>query len=281
MKLAFSCWWLVPMMLLVGSVCFAQPVWVARYNGPGNNIDEAIAIAVDGTGNVYVTGWSIGSGTDYDYATIKYNSAGDTVWVRRYNGPGNYNYDDWAYAIAVDGTGNVYVTGTSWGSGTYRDYATIKYNSAGEPVWVRRYNGPGYQSDGASAIAVDGTGNVYVTGASIGSGTDYDYATIKYSAGVGVEEWENPKSELRVPKLELSPNPAIGSAVINYWLPSDAKVSLSVYDISGRLVRTIYFGLQEKGYHKVEPSPLPTGIYFVRFEAGAFKATHKLTILKW
>jgi hypothetical protein len=191
--------------------------------------------------------------------------------VRRYNGPGNY--DDEATAIAVDGTGNVYVTGESYGSDTSRDYATIKYNSAGDTVWLRRYNGPGNDEDRASAIAVDGTGNVYVTGWSVGSGTSDDYATIKYS-GVGVEEWENPK-------LELSPNPAIGSAVINYWLPSDAKVSLSVYDISGRLVRTIYFGLQEKGYHKVEPSPLPTGIYFVRFEAGAFKATHKLTILKW
>ncbi|MGB9742648.1 MAG: FlgD immunoglobulin-like domain containing protein, partial [bacterium] len=62
--------------------------------------------------------------------------------------------------------------------------------------------------------------------------------------------------------------------------------SLSVYDISGRLVRTIYFGLQEKGYHEVKlnseqmGSPLPPGIYFIRFEAGAFKATHPLRILR-
>ena len=45
--------------------------------------------------------------------------------MRRYNGPGNYV--DYASAIAVDGSDNVYVTGVSWGDGTYADYATIKY----------------------------------------------------------------------------------------------------------------------------------------------------------
>ena len=99
----------------------------------------ATAIAVDENGNVYVTGRSYNSGTGYDYATIKYNSSGDTMWVRRYNGPGNS--DDEATAIAVDGSGNVYVTGYSDDSGTSYNYATIKYNSSGDTMWIRRYNG--------------------------------------------------------------------------------------------------------------------------------------------
>ncbi|MEK7699480.1 MAG: SBBP repeat-containing protein [Planctomycetota bacterium] len=49
--------------------------WVKRYNSPGNGFDSAYAIAVDGQGNVYVTGYSIGSGTYSDYATIKYSQA--------------------------------------------------------------------------------------------------------------------------------------------------------------------------------------------------------------
>jgi hypothetical protein len=155
-----------------------QQLWAIRYNGPGNGNDYASAVAVDGSGNVYVTGYSAGKGTGYDYATIKYNSSGKQIWVRRYNGPGNGN--DAAYAIAVDGAGNVYVTGESPGSGTYRDIATIKYNSAGKQIWVKRYNGPGNGDDAASAVAVDGAGNINVTGYSKGSGTGYDFIVIQY-----------------------------------------------------------------------------------------------------
>jgi hypothetical protein len=154
-------------------------VWVARYDGPGSGDDVAEAIAIDGSGNIFVTGGSTGSGTGYDYATIKYNSAGAEQLVMRYNGPGNS--DDGASALAFDGSGNIFVTGESNSTGASFDYATIKYNSAGAEQWVIRYNGPGNGTDGASAIAVGGTDYIYVTGYSYGSGTDYDYATIKYN----------------------------------------------------------------------------------------------------
>jgi len=160
--------------------------WVARYDGPGHNLDTAMAIAVDPSGNVYVTGRSTGSGTDYDYATIKYNPSGQEAWVGRYNGPGN-GYDE-GRAIAVDRSGNVYVTGISFGSGTDLDYATIKYNPSGTEQWVVRYNGPGDGQDLAYAIAIDGSANIYVTGWSVGSGTAFDYCTIKYNAD-GQQQW--------------------------------------------------------------------------------------------
>jgi len=160
--------------------------WVARYNGPGNFYDSAQAIALDSSGNIYVTGYSYGSGTSYDYATAKYDTEGNELWVARYNGPGNF-YDS-AQAIALDSSGNVYVTGYSDGSGTRYDYATIKYDPEGNELWVARYNGPGNSYDYANAIALDSSGNVYVTGYSDGSGTDYDYATIKYNTE-GNELW--------------------------------------------------------------------------------------------
>jgi hypothetical protein len=158
-------------------------LWAARYNGTGNSSDSARAIAVDSSGNVYVTGQSHGVGNVDDYATVKYDgNNGNELWVARYDGP--ENDDDWGEAIALDSSGNVYVTGGSYSSGTDADYATVKYDTNGNELWVARYNGPANSSDsplGPLAIALDNIGNVYVTGESYGSGTDYDYATIKYS----------------------------------------------------------------------------------------------------
>src|SRR6266516_6773880 len=90
---------------------------------------------------------------------------------------------DGATAIDVDDSGNVYVTGSSTGSGTGSDYATIKYDSLGQEQWVARYNGPGNDADLATGIAIDGSGNVYVTGGSAG-----DYATVKYDSA-GQQQW--------------------------------------------------------------------------------------------
>jgi uncharacterized delta-60 repeat protein len=163
----------------------AQEAWVARYNGPGNDDDEATAMAVDAFGNVYVTGFTFDPNADYDYITIKYNSAGQQQWLARYNGPENYT--DQATAIAVDPSGNVYITGASSSSAGSLDYTTIKYNSAGQQQWVGRYDGTG-DDDVATAIAIDASGNVYVTGYSFGSGFNYDYATIKYNSA-GQQQW--------------------------------------------------------------------------------------------
>ncbi|MFC1890186.1 SBBP repeat-containing protein [Thermodesulfobacteriota bacterium] len=177
---------LAAVFTLVICGCTAQPAWEARYDGGGDGDATAYDVAVDGDGNVYVTGASIGKGTSYDYVTVKYDSDGTELWVARYNGPDDYN--DVARSVRVDGAGNVYVTGTSEGVEMQDDYATVKYDPNGIELWVAHYNGPGDDDDEAQSVRVDGAGNVYVTGTSYGVETQGDYATVKYGPD-GAELW--------------------------------------------------------------------------------------------
>jgi uncharacterized delta-60 repeat protein len=164
-------------------------LWEKRYNGPDSLEDRARAVVTDGTGNVVVTGYSIGSSFNPDYYTAKYAAAdGALLWEKRYNGPANG--DDAAQAVAVDGSGNVVVTGSSH-NGSDSDYYTAKYAAAdGALLWEKRYDGPGNSSDAAQALAVDGSGNVVVTGYSVGSEGNADYYTAKYAAADGTLLWE-------------------------------------------------------------------------------------------
>ena len=162
--------------------------WVARYDGPGNNYDQASAIGVDNSGNVYVGGYSYGGATGADYTTIKYNSAGQQEWVARYNGLGNR--DDYLFAMAIDAFGNAYVTGFSVvDSDSHFDCLTIKYDSAGQEQWIARYTAPSGYAAG-DAIVLDGSGNVYVAaeGAIPGDANTRFCVTIKYNAA-GEQQW--------------------------------------------------------------------------------------------
>jgi uncharacterized delta-60 repeat protein len=163
-------------------------VWVDTYSGPSAAYadDRPVAISVGCDDNVYVTGGSVGAGTDWDYATIKYGLSGERQWVARYDGPvSGYDY---ACAMAVDAEGYCYVTGTSYGKTLREDFVTVKYSPDGVEEWVARYDGPTARWDYASDVAVDALGNVYVTGESEGIPYRNDCATVKYSPD-GQEQW--------------------------------------------------------------------------------------------
>ncbi|MBZ0155889.1 MAG: SBBP repeat-containing protein [Alphaproteobacteria bacterium] len=162
-------------------------LWVARYSGPANGADNPSAIATDSAGNVYVTGESCESnGTNCDYATIAYDPNGNELWVARYNGLGNGS--DSAHALAIGPSGTIYVTGGSYASKAYNDYATVAYDANGNELWVARYNGLANAHVSAQALAIGPSGTIYVTGWIEGTGTGYDYATIAYDSS-GNELW--------------------------------------------------------------------------------------------
>jgi outer membrane protein assembly factor BamB len=166
--------------------------WFQRFTSPGSSDEVGSSVAVSPNGSkVFVTGGGTGPSGNSDYITIAYDAAmGTKTWMRDYNGPGNSI--DFANSIAVspDNT-KVFVTGGSVGSGTSSDYATIAYDAAtGANAWFKNYNGPGNGNDVAYAVAVSPNGSkVVVTGGSLGSAGNWDYATIAYDASTGANAW--------------------------------------------------------------------------------------------
>jgi len=143
----------------------------------GTAIDAGRAIAVDGSGNVYAAGYSSAawagspvrahSGGD-DAFISKLTSAGGHIWTTYLGGSG----DDFTGAIAVDGSGEIYLAGDSsatWGSPirgfeSDRDAFAARLSSTGELVWNTFLGGSA--ADVADGIALDDSGNIYVAGSS-------------------------------------------------------------------------------------------------------------------
>ncbi|MGO9160610.1 MAG: WD40 repeat domain-containing protein [Streptosporangiaceae bacterium] len=166
-------------------------LWAASYNDPGHTTDQAYSVAVSPNGTaVFVTGESLTSTPGEDYATVAYNAAtGAQLWAARYDGPSN---DSAGAQVAVSpNSTTVFVTGTSLGTPTGEDYATVAYNAAtGAQLWAARYDGFGSGGNYAHSVAVSPGGSmVFVTGNSLGTNDGYDYATVAYSAATGAQLW--------------------------------------------------------------------------------------------
>src|SRR3989339_792655 len=162
-------------------------VWTKTHNGVTDGSDQGRGIAVDSSGNVYVTGSEEIAGHSYNIWTRKYNSNGAEIWTRTYNGAANST--DSGIGIAVDDSGNVYVTGTEEVTGQSYNIWTRKYDSSGSEVWTKTYNGSANASDYGNGIAVDDIGNVYVTGCETVAGQNFSNTwTRKYDSN-GTEVW--------------------------------------------------------------------------------------------
>jgi len=141
-----------------------QQSWVARYsNGLPNGTNQALKIALDGTGNVIITGFSQNTNDCLGYATVKYAPTGQQLWAVRFD---SNTFSAIPAAIGLDANNNVALTGNA---------ITVKYDANGNQLWTAPYAG--------AAVAVDTLGNVLVAGFS------QDFGTVKLSAQQGSNIW--------------------------------------------------------------------------------------------
>ncbi len=162
--------------------------------------DEALAVALDGSGHAYVVGWTFGtlpgqaSAGTVDAFVRKVNPEGNDLWTRQF---GSWD-SDFARSVAVGPAGDVYVVGETEGtlpgqhSAGGRDAFIRRYDPDGTERWTRQFGGRG--GEVATGVAIDPAGDAYVvgTGAAALPGQtwagDYD-AFIRRYDGAGNELW--------------------------------------------------------------------------------------------
>ena len=169
-------------------------LWARSIGGGGADVGHSVA--ADASGNLYITGifggtvdfdpgpelFDLVSVADYyDMYVAKFDKDGNFVWARNMGGA----EFDVAYSIAVDASGNVYTTGIFRGIADFdpgvgiaslisaggQDIFVSKLDSNGNYVWAKSIGG--LNSETPRAIAVDSNGNVYSTGAFLGT-ADFD-----------------------------------------------------------------------------------------------------------
>jgi len=119
-------------------------------------------VAVDNLGNVYVVGTTTNGGAGTQIVVLKYDSSGNLLFDKMVGGGIQNSYGT---GVAVDGAGNVYVTGYTYGLGPTPGISAVillKYDQLGNLIFQGIWGGK--QNDAATGIAVDIDGNVYLTG---------------------------------------------------------------------------------------------------------------------
>ncbi len=160
----------------------SNDAFLTKFDSLGNEVwtqqigtssgDYSYSVAVDGSGNAYISGYTAGvigssSAGGYDAFLTKIDSSGDEVWSSQLGTGGT----DISYSVAVDGSGNAYISGYTGGvlgdsSAGGTDAFLTKFDSSGDEVWSSQIGSA--TLDISYSVAVDGSGNAYISGYTAG-----------------------------------------------------------------------------------------------------------------
>lgn len=253
--------------------------WVFRTNGTNGNGDEnAYKMAVGQTNDVYLTGSLFDGTSDYG-VLIKLNAAnGNEAWrkVLKSTPFASNLYSD----VKVLYSGFIYAAGTT---DTYSPNCTAhvrKFNLAGDSLYSASYPQPW---DSYARSILPGPGNsLILSGDNRPNATEGSVYVVKYSVTTGIES--NTTYVLKDFSLSQNyPNPFNPSTKISFNIPKDSKISLSVYDINGKLVKSLINNVQYlQGNYSVNfiASDIPSGTYFYKLSAEGFSETKKMLLIK-
>jgi hypothetical protein len=180
--------------------------------------------------------------------------------------------------MRIDPAGSVYLTGTCSNAITGKDFVTLKLDSSGVMKWCMTCSST-EPDDIATCMDVDKNGSVYVSGNIQSNGGDI--MTVKYSQITGIKEtWSLSNFDYELD--QNYPNPFNPLTTIAYGIPQSGNVTLKIFDMAGREVRTLVNEYKDAGYYvaKFDGSSLASGTYIYRIESGSFVSAKKCVLLK-
>lgn len=156
-------------------------LWSRYYDG-GNGQDTPRSVSADSQDNIIVTGYTKQSDGDFDWRTVKYDSAGNQVWVDLYDG----GQSEYGMASAIDSQDNIVLGGFINGVDGSNDWRVAKYDGSGSLIWSNTYDLNGSQ-DRVASVATDKNDNVLATGRVFDGVRSWRVA--KYNSS-GVLKWD-------------------------------------------------------------------------------------------
>ena len=160
---------------------FGNQLWNKSWGGGAS--DLGYGVVIDNNSFIYITGAtnSIGIG-NYDAFLVKFDSTGNYLWNETWGGID----PDYSYGIALDDSGNIYVSGIteSYGTGSGA-FFLVKYDTMRNQLWNKTWGNS--RTDWRSSLVADETGNIYVSGTTEGIGAGlFDAYLAKYNSTGGL-----------------------------------------------------------------------------------------------